>query len=198
MTDADGADWPFDNNAIVDFLEMTMTPDPLGRLRRRRDRTETHLAHLDEQIRMLEQFPGQDPYEDGDVVRFELEWGGQVYTYAAVRAGGRWYTTATQGAGRVHTSWLAFVEWMTKATTIVAFEKMVPQLDPPLLVADPYGPLYPGGPFPVANDCLETRRGQVHLPHRWNQSGSETVFVCDGCAGVVPTVANLGEGGEPA
>jgi hypothetical protein len=72
----------------------------MGRL----EEAEEALRQLQKEIFHLRKF-GRDRFADGDVIRFTKSYdssfsGGKrnVYTYAAIRAGGFWWTTAQVGA----------------------------------------------------------------------------------------------------
>lgn len=154
----------------------------------RRQAIDQQIGRLLEHAARLERFPDQDPYQDGDVVRFDLKWsGGVTYTYAAIRAaGGTWYTTATGGLAAVHRNWLRLVEWMTSAAMVVSFEDMVP-VSPdagPSEPADPYGPFgaMPNG-TPIYPVPLLCPRAVAHEPHVWVSDDQRSVLrVCSGRA----------------
>lgn len=156
----------------------------------RRAAIERQIGRLLEHAEQLERFPDQDPYQDGDVIRFGLKWSaGVIYTYVAIRvAGGMWYTTAT-GSAKLHQSWLSLVEWMTSATEIVSFEDMTAAVSvdsEPAAPFDPYGPTggysLKGVPiYPERLVCPQVARKAVHEPHRWARSTMlDAVLVCDG------------------
>lgn len=76
--------------------EMTFGGDPLPKGRQVNKRTfyEKQIERYSEQLAQLDRF-GEDDFEDGDVLRFDKKFHqrGQVYSYAAIKANGLWYTT---------------------------------------------------------------------------------------------------------
>lgn len=129
---------------------------------RRRAQIQRQINVLLDHAAVLERFPDRDPYEDDTVVRFRLRWGEMTYTYAAVRATGRWFTTATAAGHKTHRSWLDFVDWMTEAAEIVSFEVMT-------VISDELNPQRPGWvtderACPVRLACEE------HEAHLWQRA----------------------------
>lgn len=171
----------------------------------RKQAIDQQIGRLLEHAAQLERFPDQDPYQDGDVVRFDLTWsGGVTYTYAAIRAaGGTWYTTATGGLAAVHRNWLRLVEWMTSAAMVVSFEDMVPVSSDsgPSEPADPYGPIrmtLDGMPiYPVPSGCPRAHHATPHEPHTWASNDQPGVVrVCGGRS--VPTPSDEEDRAEAA
>lgn len=72
---------------------------------------------------------GADKMADGTVVKFSkcLTPGGHVYTYAAVRYDGCWYTTGPTGKKMTHD---AFCAWLVSGEpeSLVDFNEMVPKV----------------------------------------------------------------------
>lgn len=70
------------------------------------------LAAIAEELARLESRPEEPPV--GSVIRFEMQFspGGIRYTYAAINAGGGWYTT---GKGPQRVTWDALLDWMNGA-----------------------------------------------------------------------------------
>jgi hypothetical protein len=61
--------------------------------------------------------PGQDPYNDGQVLVYKRNFGGPTqYTYAAIRANGKWYLTGTDNKAK---SWDELVESHLQFASIV-------------------------------------------------------------------------------
>ena len=162
----------------------------VGSLASRRAAIDRQVARLLEHAAQLERFPDRDPYEDGQVLRFTRILGGTRYSYAAIRAGGRYWVTGTDKASR---SWMQFVEWLVEAGEIASFEELVTSAqtdaEPPPEDEDPYAAVMIDGTPPIFLPealCPDVARKRVHVPHRWiqastSQSQSQT-FVCAGYA----------------
>lgn len=60
----------------------------------RREFIEKQIEILTEKLAKLDRFGEEDPFDDGAVIQFEKQFGnGRLYSYAAIRADGLWYTT---------------------------------------------------------------------------------------------------------
>lgn len=104
----------------LDGVTLRVAPRSDSALQRRRDlladEVERHHQEADKhrikasraeaRLALLQEIPEQDPFQDGEVL--VVTWRGK-YTYAAIRAAGRWYTT---GKGPQAADWLTFVEWL--------------------------------------------------------------------------------------
>jgi len=60
-----------------------------------------------------------DPFPDGATLLVRMNFTAtpdKTYTYACLRAGGRWYTTSTRRSGMTSAglTWAHFLEWLTK------------------------------------------------------------------------------------
>lgn len=94
-------------------------------LLRERERIERRLEQLD-------RYPADDPYEDGVVLRWKWRLPavnvpntpGRTYTYAAVRANKRYYTTAADDP-RGGRSWAQFVQWLSSRGEVGPLRVMV-------------------------------------------------------------------------
>lgn len=79
------------------------------------------LATIAAEIDKLESRP--DEPEHGTVIKFNLTFGGpSSYTYAAIHAGGYWYTT---GSGPDKVTWDKLLDWMYDGEA-TGFETMTP------------------------------------------------------------------------
>lgn len=108
---------------------------------------ERQLQRYDEVLRRLDRLPAQDPCEDGEVIKFTLQLpvvefqsdprslNGvhtvthvREFTYAAIRAGGRYYTTSVdkRTADKRILSWDELVNWvlLSEGVTLVSMHKM--------------------------------------------------------------------------
>lgn len=78
----------------------------------RRSELQVQIGKLLRELVGLAMYPQEDPCEDGDVIWFEKEFpGGTRYTYVVVKAGGKFYTTATRSPN-VFNNWDALCSWM--------------------------------------------------------------------------------------
>jgi hypothetical protein len=109
-------------------LEVSKTDDnsSLERLtvvadRKVRDVIEAQQAHVlvEEKLKVLATY-GDDVYNDSDVIRFRKCFveGGDSYTYVAIKAGGRWYTTGRTGPYRA--TWTELTLWMVSGIPVTA------------------------------------------------------------------------------
>ena len=91
-----------------------------------REQLQASLAALAAQLDRLDTYPEQDPYRDGQAVRFKWQspTSGRAFTYLALRAGGKWYTTGRES--HLARPWSSLVDWLVtgKVTTL---ELLVPQ-----------------------------------------------------------------------
>jgi hypothetical protein len=77
-------------------------------------REELHKRRVDTEVKrrlgLIEDL-GSDRFNDGDVIRFtkQFDTGDTVYTYAAIKVNGSWYTTGPKGN---KFSWDELREWM--------------------------------------------------------------------------------------
>jgi hypothetical protein len=72
----------------------TMPVKTKDELARERDRLAAELAQVDERIKSRDRF-GHDPFLNGDMLKIQITFpgGGGTYTYAAVKARGRYFLT---------------------------------------------------------------------------------------------------------
>jgi len=89
------------------------------------------LRRAEEALQRLDRLPITDQWADGDVLMWTKVFGvgtsSPSYTYVAVRAGGRWYTTAkrrTSGDATHPLSWAELYEVMNKGGHIVSMFRM--------------------------------------------------------------------------
>lgn len=68
-------------------------------------------AEIELRIKMIEAF-GEDDFEDGTTFRFQKQFAdnGTAYTYAVIKASGKWYTTGRRTLYGV--DWLGFITWL--------------------------------------------------------------------------------------
>ena len=159
----------------------------MGSLASRRAAIDRQVARLLEHAAQLERFPDRDPYQDGQVLRFTRILSGTRYSYAAIRAAGRYWVTGTDTASR---SWMQFVEWLVEAGEIASFEELAPaqtDTEPPVEDEDPYAPVMIDGTMPMflpETLCPDVARQRVHVPHRWIQANipQSQTYVCAGYA----------------
>lgn len=80
---------------------------------------------IERKLRQLEELEekyakyGEDECEDGVVVIFDYQFvpGGRVYSYAAIKAGGLWYTTGPKSPKAF--TWEQFIDWLESAANDV-------------------------------------------------------------------------------
>lgn len=79
-----------------------------------RDILQRELARIEARLAALDRYPAQDPYKDGTVLKFTRTFVGRPkrYTYAAIRANNRWFTTAT-GDPTGGRTWTQFIQWLS-------------------------------------------------------------------------------------
>lgn len=79
------------------------------------------IARAEQAMRQLEKYEkyGEDDYEDGAVIIFEYQFtpSGQAYSYAALKAHGKWYTTGPRSP-KAYT-WEELVSWFAEASNDV-------------------------------------------------------------------------------
>jgi len=161
----------------------------VGSLASRRAAIDRQVARLLEHAAQLERFPDRDPYEDGQVLRFTRILGGTRYSYAAIRAGGRYWVTGTDKASR---SWMQFVEWLVEAGEIASFEELEPKQSDAEPPAEERVDVLP--PRDDRDPCGRRLRAEDHKPHSWRYENEETVRQCVGWpAQVPPFVRELAE-----
>ena len=81
----------------------------------RADTLRRQIATLADELARLESRP-QEP-DEGSVIRFQAMFPDSFdrrYNYAAIRAGGRWYTT---GKGPQRVTWDGLLDWMSGKVT---------------------------------------------------------------------------------
>jgi hypothetical protein len=137
MTDADGADWPPDvpvwgpsYDDVPDDVQVGLDRHfgPMRSRRRRRpepSREELLQAQIDEAANIaararleLERIGARPKEPEGEnaIIRFQYQFhrGGRVYNYAAVKAGGLWYTTGPQSPKGY--TWQELSDWLAEST----------------------------------------------------------------------------------
>lgn len=102
---------------VPDFEGMSLVPTKRRTAMARASRTtilRQQLNAIAEELARLESRPAEPP--PGTVIRFEMQFSdsGVRYTYAAIHAGGGWYTT---GKGPQRATWDALMDWMQGCTT---------------------------------------------------------------------------------
>lgn len=72
----------------------------------------TQLGKRAEQLEHLKRFPVEDPFENGEVLRFEKVFphGDNVYSYVAHKTNDLWYLTGGRSPQGI--TWDKFVDWM--------------------------------------------------------------------------------------
>jgi hypothetical protein len=77
------------------------------------------IRQIEQELAALDQFPDQDPHEDGTILRVVTSETAatHAYTYIATRINGLWYTTGRTGPYKA--SWAKLVEWLvSRAETV--------------------------------------------------------------------------------
>lgn len=84
-------------------------------------------ARIARRLEELDRYPADDPYKDGTVLMFSRQFAAETraYDYVAIRANGRWYTSAA-GSPAGGRSWGQFVQWLVGAETS-PLQVMVPK-----------------------------------------------------------------------
>lgn len=117
-------------------------PDPYGvrrsreRFARRADadaalmervRVEREARQVAAKVEIIDSF-GDDPYADGDVVKFTKTFGVKEYMYAALKVNELWYLTGpTQ---RDPYAWEDFLLWLVAGTPVTELTKLIPESVP--------------------------------------------------------------------
>lgn len=83
------------------------------------------MRQLEEELAQLERFP-RDTFPEGTVIAFEMNFApddidGQIYSYAAIKVNGRWYTTGPRSPKSY--TWGQLCEWMSTRVSQVRLMK---------------------------------------------------------------------------
>lgn len=91
-----------------------------------RQQLERQLAAITDQLDRLDSFPPEDPYRDGQALRFKWQspTSGRLFTYVTLRAGGKWYTTGRESL--YARPWPTLVEWLLTGN-VDSMEILVPK-----------------------------------------------------------------------
>lgn len=100
----------------------------LARLEAQRQATLDHAADLALRIQEIKRY-GEDDYEDGNVILFERQFqpGGRVYSYAAIKSEGLWYTTGPRSPKGFR--WDELAAWWAEAPTPVVVFRVLDSVE---------------------------------------------------------------------
>lgn len=83
-------------------------------------------AEVEKRLKLIEAY-GEDCYPEGAVIRFKKQFAkdGKQYSYAAIKAEGKWYTTGYNAPKGFN--WDEFVIWLVSmGISVQTVEKMIP------------------------------------------------------------------------
>ena len=90
---------------------------------------------VEKRLALIESY-GDDNYSENSVIRFQKTFvkGGTKYTYAAIKAGGLWYTTGPKSPKGY--TWNEFTAWLAATEPVEKWEAMIPANEELTMVID--------------------------------------------------------------